>query len=116
MNSRKMTVKMILQKQLTTATPDAAGHIDLSQSGKWEDVTERFFYVMPQSGCEFYRAQKTESNITHLLETHYDDQTKLINPVYRLRITGTDRYLNIVSSMNVDEMNRKIRISCIEAV
>lgn len=107
---------MTLQKQLTTATPDAAGHIDTSQAAKWEDITERFFHVMPQSGREFYRAQKTEANITHLLETYHDDQTKLIDPKYRLRITGTDRYLNIVSSMNVDEMNRKVRISCIEAV
>lgn len=113
-NSRGMRKKFTLQKPSATATPDAAGHVDLSQAGNWEDVTDRFFSVLPQSGREFYRASQTESNITHLLETHYDDQTKLIDPTYRLRITGTSRYLNVVSAMNVDEMNRVIRVSCIE--
>lgn len=114
MNSRNNKTKFTLQKQKATATPDAAGHVNLSDDAKWEDVTTRYFSVMPQSGREYYRAQQTESNLTHLLETHYDDETSLINPKYRLRITGTDRYLNVVSAINVEESNRIIRVSCIE--
>lgn len=114
MRPRSLTKKVTLQKVAAAAVPDAAGHIDLSQAANWDNVTDRYFSVLPQSGREFYRAQKTESNVTHVLETHYDDQTKLIDPSYRLNVTGTSRYLNVVSAMNVDETNRTIRVSCIE--
>ena len=102
-----------IQKPKTTGQ-DAAGHIDLSDDSNWEDVSKAYCKVLPQSGKEFYRAQKTEANITHVLETQYSTNTAAIDPSYRIRL-GT-RSLNVVSAINEEEMNKTILISCIEAV
>ncbi len=102
-----------IQKPGTTGR-DAAGHIDLSVAANWDDVTKAYCRVMPQNGREFYRAQQTEANITHLIEMPYSNKTAAIDPSYRLKMSS--RYLNVISAINVDEMNRVIRASCIEAV
>jgi len=73
------------------------------------------FEVKPRSGSEFVRANKMESTVTHVLHTHYDDVTSVIDSTYRLRFINQSRSLNVMSTWNVDERNKAIEIHAKEA-
>lgn len=112
--SRDHQIRCYVQKPSTTASEDTAGQIDLSVDANWETTAERYFKVMPSGGREYYRALIVDATTTHVLETPYDDKTKLIDPTFRLKIKGTTRTLHVSSAINVDERNRIVRIACEE--
>lgn len=62
-------------------------------------------------GREFYRAQQTQADLTHLVTIRYrDDVTN------KMRLKFGTRYLNIVRVVNAGEENVKLELQCVEAV
>lgn len=98
------------------AVRDAAGHIGPSVDGNWTTVATRWAKVHPRTGREFYRAQQIDSTLTHLVEMDWDSVTKTITSKWRLKDVNSSRILEVISTLNVEERNRVIMLSCKEAV
>ena len=68
--------------------------------------------VSPLGGRETYRLQQYFSEATNVILMRYDSLTSAINT--KMRILFDSRVFNIESVINVDEMNREIRVVCTE--
>jgi len=104
--------------QLKTETADGmGGFVDTYPEKYW---TEVWAGVVPLRGVELIEAMKLGGKVTHKMEMRYRRQLySLIAPspiVKRLYWEKRDRYFNIVSVINVRELNRKLEIMAEEVV
>jgi SPP1 family predicted phage head-tail adaptor len=100
--------KRVRIQEATEGSADALGEKPIT----WSDISTRaevWAAVLPQSGREFYRAQQTHPQLTHLISIRYRSDVTEANRL----ILGT-RELEIASVQNVDEANRELLIVCVE--
>lgn len=90
-----------IQKLKTTATVDASGHIDPTDSTNWETHTKAYAKVYTKGGREFYRAANIDAEASHMWEVASSSKVRAITPDMRLK--WNDRYFNIVSVQDKDE-------------
>lgn len=104
--------------QVKTETDDGMGGKVVSYPEK--DWTEVWASVVPLRGTELIESMKLDGKVTHKMEMRYRRQLySLIAPspvVKRLYWEKRDRYFNIVSVINVRELNRKLEIMAEEVV
>lgn len=106
--------RVTIQRPKTSATPDAAGHINFNTSSNWSDAGKRWATIKTRGGSENYLFNHIQSDVSFLVDLPYDSLTVTIGPSWRILI-GT-RELDISAAYNVDEANEKIRCECKEAV
>lgn len=104
--------------QLKTETADGTG--GFIETWPEKDWTEVWAGIIPLRGVELIEAMKLEGNVRHKIEMRYRRQLySLIAPspvVKRLYWEKRERYFNIVSVINVRELNRKLEIMAEEVV
>lgn len=104
--------------QLKTETADGMGGMDVDWYEK--DWIEVWASVIPLRGVELIESMKLGGKMTHKIEMRYRRQLySLIAPspvVKRLYWEKRDRYFNIISVINVRELNRKLEIMAEEVV
>jgi SPP1 family predicted phage head-tail adaptor len=62
----------------------------------YDTVGESWLELVPLAGREYWQAQQAQSLATHKGRMRFDGE---ITSDYRLKIVGTQRYLNIVSAV-----------------
>lgn len=104
--------------QLKTEVSDGMGGMDTYWYEK--DWTEVWASVVPLRGTELIEAMKLGGKVSHKIEMRYRRQLySLIAPspvVKRLYWEKRERYFNIISVINVRELNRKLEIMAEEVV
>lgn len=105
-----------VQKPNRSATPDAAGAVDLSVDDNWQSHCARKARVASVSGRELTTVGQTESIRTHVVEMWGDSSTRLIQEDYRVQFTDRDsrtRTLGIIAVVVSDD-GRTVTLSCRE--
>ena len=92
---------------------DDHGEVDLTVDGSWETHAVRWAEIQTKGGREFWRVDKIEAEVSHLIRVPYDRLTAAVTP--EMRIKFMSRTINIVSAINVDEMREKIEMQCKES-
>lgn len=105
MNAGKLNTRVTIQKRTVTRGADG------SEVEAWINGDTVWAEVKNQSGREFYTAQKINAELTHLISIRYRTD---VRPTWRLKLGN--RYLDILSAINVNEANRELLISCKEVV
>ena len=104
--------------QLKTEVSDGMGGMTTTYPEK--DWAEVWASVVPLRGTELIEAMKLGGKVSHKMEMRYRRQLySLIAPspvVKRLYWEKRDRYFNIISVINVREINRKLEIMVEEVV
>lgn len=104
--------------QLKTETADGTG--GFIETWPEKDWVEVWASVIPLRGVELIEAMKLEGNVRHKIEMRYRRQLySIIAPspiVKRLYWEKRDRYFNIISVINVRELNRKLEIMAEEVM
>ena len=104
--------RVTLQKPNPTATPDASGHVDLSQDVNWTTVKAVYGTPKTRGGRENFLFNQVQAEVSSIWDFKYSGVTKQIEPTWRLAL-GTRR-LNISAVFDVDERREIIRCYCIE--
>jgi hypothetical protein len=95
-------------------TPDASGHVNEADPDNWNLVGPRHFKIMPRGSKEFMVGSQLNSNVTHLLATTYDRQSKALSTKDKFVYQG--RTFSLYGpGINVDEKNRFIEFPAIES-
>jgi SPP1 family predicted phage head-tail adaptor len=108
MRARKLMHKVTIQQ--ATDTLDSAGE----PIQTWATYATRSAEVMPMGGRETFRLQQYYADATAVIRLRYDSLTKAITP--EMRVSFDSRIFNIESMINVDELNREIKLVCKENV
>lgn len=98
----KLRHRVTIETPAATLTPD--GH-----STGWSVVGSIFANVRPMRGKEIFYQEQASEAITHKVEIRYRPDISARN-----RLIFEDRVLNIVSTLNVDERNDMIELTCAE--
>jgi SPP1 family predicted phage head-tail adaptor len=77
----------------------------------WVEVQTVWANVQPSSGREFFGADTVEAQTTHRITMRYIPD---VNNKYRLLFK--DRVLEIISIINVGELNKKLDLLCREVI
>lgn len=102
----------IVQKPGTT--PDAAGHVDLSQASNWSAAGTRRFRFLRHGGREGRVFDQVQADTTHVLEMQLDSLTKTMLPKWRIKY-GTS-LLNITAVYeSPDYPKRRLYVEATEA-
>jgi len=107
-------------RKITIEQPDASaaandyGETDLTVSGGWSSYAVRFASVQTKGGREFWKVDKVEAEVSHMLSVLRDSVTALITP--RMRVKLGSRILQIVSAVDVDDARAEVQIQCKEVV
>lgn len=83
----------IIQRPGTT--PDAGGHVDLTQNSNWNPVGSRKFRFVSHGGREGRVFDQVQAETTHVLELTEDPLTKTILPKWRMKYGSA--YLNFTA-------------------
>lgn len=95
-------------------TPDAAGHVDLTQNSNWTSRGIRKFRFLRHGGREGRVFDQVQSETTHVMEMQADVLTKQMVPKWRVKYGSS--YLNITAIYESPEMpNRRLYVEAIEA-
>ena len=79
---------------------------------KWVIESVLWAEVRPLQGTELYRAQQVQPELTHAVRTRY---TARLTPAKRIQL-GTDRTLEILSVLNLDERGAEMEALCKEVI
>ncbi len=114
----RLTTKAIVEHQTEPADPF------INAQGEWAEVCQVFIGLQPLSGRELYAAQQVQAQTTHKATLHYRDD---VTAQMRLRIPKPGlpdhdpdndehwRTFHIESVINVNEANRELELSLVEA-
>ena len=112
MNSGNFNRRVTIQKIKDDPITDAHGEVDLTVDGSWETHVARWAEIQTKGGREFWKVDKIEAEVSHLIRVPYDRLTLGINSGMRIRLG--DRTINIVSAIDVDERHEVIEMQCKE--
>ncbi len=113
MSAGKYNQRVVIEK-LKDNPPidDAHGEVDLTDERNWETHSRPWASINTKGGNEFWRVDKVEANVSHMLRLQYDRETRDINQQMRIKFRG--RTLNIAAAYDIDEMHREIEIQATE--
>jgi SPP1 family predicted phage head-tail adaptor len=103
--------KHLIDIQQNTAKSDNAGQ---KAPASWSNVTgltSLWASITTTGGKEFYTAQRTNAEITTLIELRY-----IAGITAKMRVKYGSRAFDIIYSNNVDEKNETWLLSCKEVV
>lgn len=104
MNGNTLPHYATLQRLVETDKEDG------TQAREWVTDSQVYVAITPSRGREYVEAQTGKAEVTHRVEMWYrPDLTSK-----RFRIAFEERLFEIVSVINVDENNRKLRLLCKE--
>ncbi len=106
--NRRVTIQRI---ELNPET-DAHGEVDLTDEGNWETHAVRWANIKTKGGREWWKSDKINAEVTHVIQIPYDKLTQNIDSEMRIRLG--DRTINIVAAYDVDEMHEVIEMQCKE--
>lgn len=106
--NRRVTIEKIKDNPIV----DAHGEVDLSESDSWEVYAVRWAEIQTKGGREFWKVDKVEAEVSHLIRVPYDRLTMGITPEMRIKFMG--RIINIVSAIDINEMHEIIEMQCRE--
>jgi len=96
-----------VEVQTRTLAKDGYG----DQTESWATEGTRWVEFVQASGREFYRAQRVDADVTHMVRMRY---YKGLSPSHRLRIGS--RILEILSVYDENERHEEMTVTCKEAV
>ena len=106
--NRRVTIQKIKNNPIT----DANEEVDLTDDRNWETYAIRWAEVQTKGGREFWKVDKVDAEVSHLIRIPYDRLTLFIHPAMRIRLG--DRTINIVAAYDVDEMHEVVEIQAKE--
>ena len=74
-----------LERIKSTTTPDASGHINLTDDSNWEFVTKRWFSIIPSNSKEFLIGDQQRGDVTHQITMRYDSLSSGVTTAWRLK-------------------------------
>lgn len=113
MEAGKIRHKIVIERLNPNATPDAAGHIDETDSANWEAFWRPWANLIPRNSREFIGADRVQADITHQIEIRYSDKAYQVSS--DMRVKYGNRRFNILSEpYDVDERRVAIRFDAKE--
>lgn len=114
----RMTSRLQIQKPNDGATPDAAGHVELSDDANWISVGSRPCNVFTRGGSEKWRFNQVSAEISRIVHFQYGPLAKQIQPRWRLRKndSGTMKAWDVATAFIVDDAKKIIEVHCTEVV
>lgn len=109
---RKTPLTQRLRHKITIEQPTEAVDAVGEPIATWTTYATRKAEVMPMGGRETFRLQQYFSDATAVILIRYDSLAKAITT--KMRVSYDSRIFNISSVINVDEMNREIKLVCTE--
>ena len=88
MESGKLRHRVTLQKIDSSATADAAGHIDESADATWVTHFTCWAQVIPKGAREFFGGQQVQADVTHQVVVRSCTETRAITAAMRMRYAG----------------------------
>lgn len=111
-NAGKYRHPVTVYKQSTSATPNAAGHVDLTDDDNRTVHCKRWVEIEPTSGRETVRGSQVRADATHIVRTREDDKTRTITP--KMWLVHDSRRLEIITAYNVRERDVEVEMQCRE--
>lgn len=106
--NRRVTVEKLKNNPIT----DEHGEVDQTNSDSWEIHATRWAEIQTKGGREFWKVDKVNAEVSHLIRVPFDRLTVRIDSQMRMRIGN--RTINIVSVVDVDERHEVIEMQCKE--
>lgn len=92
-------------QEMSPATQNSLGE----ETSPWSTVATVWMAVSPLSGREFFAAQATQSEVTHMATMRYR-----AGIIPKMRLTKGPRVLDIQSVADLDERHRELQLLCVE--
>lgn len=112
MNSGNFNRRVTVQQIESNPETDAHGEVDLTNEANWETYAVRWAEIQSEGGKEFWKVNKVNAEVSHLIRIPYDRLTLGIDSKMRIRLG--DRTINIVSVVDPDERHEVIEMQCKE--
>lgn len=112
MGSGNFNRRITIQKVKSNPIKDVNGEIDLADERNWETHASRWAEIQTKGGREFWKVDKVEAEVTHLIRIPYDNFTKSITS--EMRIKFENRFINIAAAYDIDESHDVIEMQCKE--
>ena len=112
MSSGNFNRRVTIQKIKNNPIEDSHGEVDQTDELNWETHAARWAEIQTKGGREFWKVDKVEADVSHLIRIPYDRLTMNIDSQMRIRLG--DRTINIVSVIDVDERHEVIEMQCKE--
>lgn len=113
MESGNFNRRITIQKLKDNPVRDVNGEVDQTDAGSWETHAVRWAEMQTKGGREFWKVDKIEAEVTHLIRIPYDKFTLQITS--EMRIIFETRTINIVAVYDPDEMHEVIEMQCKES-
>jgi len=112
MTSGNFNRRVTIQKIKDNPIKDAHGEVDLTDDRNWETYAVRWAEIQTKGGREFWKVDKVEAEVSHLIRVPYDRLT--VGITSQMRIRFMQRIINIAAVYDVDEMREVIEMQCKE--
>lgn len=104
--------RLTLQAPNTNATPDAAGHVDLTLDSNWTTLGKRWAAVVTKAGRESHQANQAQADHAVTCVFASDNLTRSIAPEWRILLGP--RKLQIVSAVDENCARRRVVVDAVE--
>ena len=100
--------------QSPSGTPDAHGHVDLTDAANWTALGNIRVNFITQGAREKFTYDQTHAEVTHMLETRSTTLSRSIQPDDRVIFDG--RTFNVTGVYDVNEERQVVHIMLTEKV
>jgi SPP1 family predicted phage head-tail adaptor len=100
--------RVTLERRATTT--DSYG----AQATTWTTLHTCWASIAPLTGREFLAAQQVQSEVSHRIFINYNSTTSTLTP--RDRVSQGTRRFDILSVLNVGEMDSELEIMAVERI
>ena len=112
MASGNFNRRITIQKIKDNPIEDSHGEVDQTDDRVWETYAVRWAEIQARGGREFWKVDRIDAELSHLIRVPYDRLTMGITS--QMRIKYMNRTINIEAAYDVDEMREIIEMRCKE--
>lgn len=109
----RLNRRMSFQRLLSSATKDAAGHVDESLSASWETYTRVSAAIVAKGSREFFGANQVRADVTHQITVRWSRTADAIEA--DMRVVDGDKTYNLSGPpFDPDGNRRQLKLNAIE--
>lgn len=109
-NSRQFNRLFVLQKPRVAS----GEHVDLTEDNNWTSHGDYWLKLYSPSSREFFRAQQTFADVTHVADVMYSKVTAELTTAMRW-LGANDRVMQILTAFDPDDNHEVIQMALVEA-